>query len=472
MHKNGARFKCEVPGCGITLGARYLLNSHARTHSGKRPHACPHCSMTFLLSGNMRRHIRSKHMDDKVSRVFKCPLCPAKFKSAEVRARHEKTHLDESKRKNLACPHCSETFMHLATLKSHVRRFHTLPQDREHFPCSWSSCGAIFETSEAMRHHFRTRHTIRERKFKCYFCPKDFVCMDYLSIHVRVHTNEKPYSCSKCRKKFKSSGVKYQHLRDHHTTRIRFQCPHCEQRYLGKSSLETHMSKIHDPKSIKCGLCKLSLPSLEKLEIHIRAEHTNEKPYPCKICGLETSSYNLLRSHILQNHKDTVKHFKCRKCEKTSISRARIKNHEETHNPDRTRYPCPTCGTTYSNIHSLRDHVNAVHANVFKYSCYFCSAKYRFADGYKAHMRKMHTKEIPHRCKLCSFKSVNHGTLNGHVRFVHREATSCYFCRKMCSDMETHMTIHTTELHFGCGLCPKSFRLQGVRRTHRKKYHV
>ncbi|XP_021966719.2 gastrula zinc finger protein XlCGF26.1 [Folsomia candida] len=325
MHKNGSRFKCDFPACGATLLTRAVLKSHARTHTNERPHACPHCSMNFLQAGNMRRHIRTKHMDDSVSRIFKCPLCPAKFKTGEDRNRHEKTHLDESKRKTLACPHCPETFVHVATFKSHVQRFHTLPQDRERFPCEFSNCNAIFATKQGMRVHFRRRHTTRERKFKCYFCPKDFVSWQYLTGHVRVHTNEKPYSCAQCAETFKGTGLKHQHLRLHHTTRKRLQCPHCENTYLLRTNLETHITQSHDPDLVRCGLCKLSLPSRKKLENHIRAEHTKENPYPCKICRVETASYKLLKRHVIQNHKNTLPHFKCGQCPQTSISRVDIK---------------------------------------------------------------------------------------------------------------------------------------------------
>ncbi|OXA38239.1 hypothetical protein Fcan01_26973 [Folsomia candida] len=212
MHKNGSRFKCDVPASGVTLSTRALLKLHARTHTNEWPHACPHCSSTFLQASNMRRHIRTQHMDDSVSRVFECPLCPAKFKTVGDRNRHEKTNLDESKWKNLACSHCPETFMHSVTLKSHVQRFHTLLQDRDRFTCTFSSCSATFGTEQGMRVHFRVRHTTRERKFKCYFCPKDFVSWQYLARHVRVHTNEKPYSCSQYTETFKSTGLRYQHL--------------------------------------------------------------------------------------------------------------------------------------------------------------------------------------------------------------------------------------------------------------------
>lgn len=52
-------FPCPV--CPKVFRRRDNLTLHFRTHTGEKPHVCPHCDYRTTISSNVYRHIRKKH---------------------------------------------------------------------------------------------------------------------------------------------------------------------------------------------------------------------------------------------------------------------------------------------------------------------------------------------------------------------------------------------------------------------------
>ncbi|GFQ84929.1 hypothetical protein TNCT_227481 [Trichonephila clavata] len=86
----------------------------------------------------------------------------------------------------------------------------------------------------------------RLKKYVCKFCEKAFKSKyTNLSVHIRVHTGEKPYKCDKCSMEFTWKSNLTRHNRAHTENRhTQFKCHQCGKQFERKDNLNRHI-RLH-----------------------------------------------------------------------------------------------------------------------------------------------------------------------------------------------------------------------------------
>ena len=105
----------------------------------------------------------------------------------------------------------------------------------------------IFEQKELRKEMTTTTKGVKRKKtqqHECDVCEKVFGYPSQLAVHMRIHTNEKPYECDVCKKRFTMADSLKVHMRTHKNEKP-YECDVCKKRYRHSGSLKHHMRTQH-----------------------------------------------------------------------------------------------------------------------------------------------------------------------------------------------------------------------------------
>uniref|UniRef100_A0A8V5FUZ0 Uncharacterized protein n=1 Tax=Melopsittacus undulatus TaxID=13146 RepID=A0A8V5FUZ0_MELUD len=221
-----------------------------------------------------------------------------------------------------------------------------------------------FQVSSNLIQRWRI-HT-REKPFTCTRCGESFQHRSHLIQHQQVHTGEKPYECSECGKSFSERSNLIQHQVTH-TGEKPYKCAECGKSFLKNAQLILHRRVHTGEKPYKCAECGKSFSRKEQLIMH-HPVHSGEKPYECRTCGKRFSVSRSVIQHQLTHTRE--KAYKCAECGKAFSDSSRLLRHQRVHTGEKP-YECMTCGKSFRVSSNLIQH-QVTHTGEKPYRCAEC----------------------------------------------------------------------------------------------------
>lgn len=368
---------------------------------------CNHCSFTVTDYNDLRPHYMKEHS----TQIRICELCDTVFLSEKAYKLHvlSKEHQanielsgeNMSSDKYFQCHVCKKKFTDEKYCKFHTayQHFHSTTEAEVLKQSGYQSV-----TRDRFADFLKSVENVGYKQVL--HCPEcnTAIKKNNMMVHLRNHTNERPFLCKVCPKIFKSNYTLRKHLLKH------FGCleRHCD--ICGKT--------FHKPQNYE-----------EHMELHALMNANKEKTHICDFCG---QAFYVERQLVVHLRRHRKKDLKCdfEGCHWSFAFQHELNAHKRTHSNDR-KYLCDTCGFAAYEKYHLRRH-EKIHNNERKHHCEYCTYK----AGNKTHLRRhmrIHIGSKPFKCPYCIFACNTHENIRKHILETKKhDGLKVYPC-KFCS---------------------------------------
>lgn len=369
----------------------------------------------------------------------------------------------------------------------------------------------------------RVRTIPRDDNLEKKYCCPELDC-DYrtkyswqVKNHMRQHTGEKPFFCTRCNFRTADSSRLLKHNRAHDLVTSQ-RCKICDLGFHNARGLVCHMRLSHGvreyevqgadgehqypkvslkssklgPNIWKCETCGLESPSRISHVTHCRI-HTGERPFPCDKCAYRARQKESLKFHMKSHDDMESKAMGCEKCSFRTDHYATLSRHCKLFHksPDENHpfssegklasrkinkvgpWRCAKCNFETTTRIKLEQHRKDEHPKhrsenfmatveedgVLVYRCKSCDHACTVRSEMVSHLTT-HALVRKHSCHLCTFKAVSRTGLSRHLVAIHdishpNKCSVCDFSAVTFKELVAHKkSVHVrTQSTFKCQHC-------------------
>ncbi|XP_052745130.1 zinc finger protein 85 isoform X1 [Bicyclus anynana] len=279
VHKQYHHIRYRCGECGLTRINRFTVKDHyIATHlNSVCQYKCSHCSKVFKRQVSLKKHLAFVHGNNK---RIECKYCSKTFAHKEgikshIILKHPTT--EEASGQTVThhvCKECGAGFITPCLLKNHM----TKHSEKRDFYCV--ECDKGFKTNNALKNHLKRavpHVNYLELKLQCEHCEKRFGVTRDLERHTnKVHLNRRPYQCDKCERAYITMWALSQHKRFTHEGQkrpLKYPCSFCDKIFAGSGARKVHMRTHTGERPYACTKCAATFSQSAALATHNKLVH-------------------------------------------------------------------------------------------------------------------------------------------------------------------------------------------------------
>ncbi|EDX12522.1 gastrula zinc finger protein 5-1 [Drosophila simulans] len=212
---------------------------------------------------------------------------------------------------------------------------------------------------------------------------------------------------------------------------LNYVCDKCGHSFRQRSQLEMHLLRHNRAKNFECPECPKKFYDLYTRNIHVRAMHKGEHPFPCNHCNESFANAssrhrherdvhgagNRIRTRTKSKEEGPSRHY-CTMCTKSYTSKNGLVLHMNFHNGSRP-FQCKICQMKFADPSAMKRH-QALH-DKFPIRCDICQKGFLLRSQLIKH-QDVHTGMRPYRCEVCDVHYRHRYNLNKHkTTDLHRD---------------------------------------------------